>query len=427
MQQPPQALIVAPNASEALGGEAFLPLHYFRILSRRGYPVRLIAHARNRQELLELPDIDASRMYFVPDSRWHRLSHHAFRFFPGRIRDLIGGAVMKYIDEYYQSKIIRQLVTDGHVDVIHQPTPVSPLIPSGLHKYGVPLVIGPMNGGMDYPPGYDDHESGLTRHTIALGRRLAVAMNRIKSGKHHATILLVANERTRKALPDPDHPGIETLIENGIDFSRWTSSPQKAPKSGPGALRLVYMGRFLELKAIDITLRAVALARERGIDVTLDLLGDGDIRNSLENLATSLGLQDHVTFHGFQPQGACANILMNSDALVLNSVRECGGAVILEAMAMELPVIASAWGGPLDYVDPSCGMLVDPVPRESFGQRLADAFAALANDPQMRARMGSCGMAIAKEKFDWERKVDSIIDIYRDAVAMYKNSAIQTL
>ncbi|MPS71356.1 MAG: hypothetical protein E2586_23030 [Novosphingobium sp.] len=61
---------------------------------------------------------------------------------------------MSVLDGFYQSRMIRRLVTVGLVDLIHQPSPVSPLEPSDLHRFGVPLVIGPMND----PPGYEDYE-----------------------------------------------------------------------------------------------------------------------------------------------------------------------------------------------------------------------------------------------------------------------------
>lgn len=414
----PKVLIVAPNASARFGGEAFLPLNYFRILSRRGHPVQLIAHHRNAEELLALPDCDPDRMHFVPDTRWHRMIWRAFSRFPERVRDLIGGGLMTWLNEFYQARLIRQLVAEGEVDLIHQPIPVSPLIPSNLHRFGVPLVIGPMNGGMDYPPGYEDYEGGATRASIAVGRRVALLLNRLNPGKHKAAALLVANERTRRALPDPHHPHIETLIENGIDFTRWRAPQHERAAAVPGRLRLVYLGRFVGWKAIDITLQAVALARQGGADVTLDLLGDGEGRPELEALAGQLGIADRVTFHGFQPQERCAEVLAQSDALVLNSLRECGGAVVLEAMAMGLPVVASAWGGPLDYLNSESGILIHPAPRHDFPQRLAGAFATLAQDPDLRARMGQAGQEIVRRDFDWEKKVDRMVEVYREAVAV---------
>ena len=84
---------------------------------------------------------------------------------------------------------------------------------------------------------------------------------------------------------------------------------------------------------------------------------------------------------------------------------------------MGLPVVASAWGGPLDYLDDESGILVDPVPRESFDQRLANAFLTLAYDPGLRKQMGDAGQRVARQEFDWEAKIDRIVEIYREVTA----------
>ncbi|MGR3504398.1 MAG: glycosyltransferase family 4 protein [Paracoccaceae bacterium] len=416
----PKILIVASNASARFGGEAILPLHYFRLLSKRSHPVKMITHHRTREELLSLQNLDHRNLYFVPDTRWHKITWRIFKRFPERIRDLLGGTILTWLDELYQARLIRQLVREGHVDLIHQPTPVSPLIPSGLHKFGVPLVIGPMNGGMNYPDDYEDYEGRGTRTVISLGRRLALALNRLRPGKHRAATLLVANERTRKALPNPHLPQIQTLVENGIDFDLWKPRSRTIGSSAKGDLHLIYMGRFIKLKGIDITLQAVALARRQNRNITLDLLGDGEERSHLERLTNELGLTNHVTFHGFQPQSVCADIMSKGDALVLNSLRECGGAVILEAMATGLPVVGSAWGGPLDYITTESGILVNPTPRVGFAERLAEAFICLADDPDNRTSMGEAGKRIAEAKYDWERKIDVIQEIYDEAVTSMK-------
>src|SRR6202044_4106340 len=96
-------------------------------------------------------------------------------------------------------------------------------------------------------------------------------------------------------------------------------------------------------------------------------------------------------FLGWMAQAGGPRQLTESDALVLPSMHECGGAVVLEAMAMEVPVIATAWGGPLDYLDPSCGILVEPSSKEAFVDDLTLALIRLATHPQERRAMGKAG------------------------------------
>ena len=413
-----KVLIVAPNASSRFGGEAFLPLKYFELLRRRGHPALLIAHERNRANLEEVLAPWLADVHFIEDTVWHRTLWRMGRVFPRPLGEPVFGTALNFVNEFFQARLIRRLVREGAVDLLHQPIPVSPKAPSRLYGFGVPVVIGPMNGGMAYPPGYEDLQSAAERRFVAVARRIAVLVNRLVPGKRRAAALLVANPRTAAALPVHDHPRVIELVENGVDLSVWRNPAEAVPaRTDDDALRLVFMGRLVDWKAVEITLEALHRAREAGVPVSLDILGDGDRRDALEAETRRLGLEGVVRFLGFRSQAECAVILQASDALILNSVNECGGAVVLEAMGLGLPVIASDWGGPADYLDASCGILVSPVPRSDFAARLAEAILTLARDPDLRQRMGQAGRRKVETEFDWERKMDRMLGIYREVLA----------
>ncbi|GAB4262362.1 MAG: hypothetical protein Kow0013_07880 [Pararhodobacter sp.] len=410
----PRVLIVAENASTLFGGEAILPLKYVTLLHARGVDVRLITHERNRRQLREaLPDLQ-DRILYSPDTAAHRWLWRIGSRMPGAIRDHLFGNLMGLITGWQHRRLARGLVRAGLVDVIHQPIPVSPTAPSLLHGMGAPVIIGPMNGGMNYPPGYEDFEGRASRLFVTLGRPMAGLLNRLIPGKRRAALLLAANERTRAALPTR-RPRIEIMPENGVDLAMFPGTARRPDAGGP--LRLVFMGRLIPLKAMDVTLRALAMAREQtGQEITLDILGDGPERAPLEALTRELTLTDCVTFHGFLPQTDCAAHLARSDALVLASLRECGGAVILEAMAMGLAVIASDWGGPRDYLRPGTGLLVHPAPRDTFAARLAQAMATLTEDRALAREMGSEGARVVRAEFDWNHKIDQMLGYYRQVL-----------
>ena len=158
--------------------------------------------------------------------------------------------------------------------------------------------------------------------------------------------------------------------------------------------------------------------------MTLSIIGSGDERVNLEQMARSLDILDErsdqpgkVCFLGWMSQADCAGQLARCDALVLPSMAECGGAVVLEAMAMEVPVIATAWGGPVDYLDSSCGILVEPSSKEAFVDNLALALIRLATHPQDRRAMGKAGRLKVIRDFDWETKVDQMLGFYESAAA----------
>jgi len=94
--------------------------------------------------------------------------------------------------------------------------------------------------------------------------------------------------------------------------------------------------------------------------------------------------------------------------------------VILEAMATGLPVIATKWGGPMDYLDESCGILVSPESREAFIHELAAAMLKLASSFTLREKMGRAGQRRVLSHFNWQKKTDVMLKIYTETVRRAK-------
>src|SRR6202050_1609349 len=146
--------IVAEHASVSFGGEAILPVHYFRLLRSLGVESWLVVHERTRRELAELSPQELDRILFVPDLWIHKLFFYLGRFLPRRLSEATLGLLNQLITQFCQRRLVRQLIRDQQIDVIHQPIPVAPRFPSVMFGLGVPVVIGPLNGGMEYPAAF---------------------------------------------------------------------------------------------------------------------------------------------------------------------------------------------------------------------------------------------------------------------------------
>ena len=404
-----RVLIVAEHASTKFGGEAILPFHYFRGLRRRGVEVWLVVHARTRDELIALLPGDADRMHFIPDSWFHKLACRLSCLLPTRLSSITFGFALRLTCQVSARRVVRRLIARHRVDVIHQPIPVSPKEPSLMYGLGVPVVIGPMNGGMDYPPGFAQMDGLVSSLSVTLGRKVSTVLNRLMPGKLQAVALLVANERTRRALPQGARGEVIKLVENGVDLSVY--GPRESLRPHDGSTRFIFVGRLVDWKCVDLLLEAFRVVVSR-TSATLEVLGDGPMRGSLEALAGALGVAGVVIFKGWLTQAECARRIREADVLVLPSIYECGGAVVLEAMACGLPVVATNWGGPADYLDGSCGILVDPVSREGFIEGLSEAMTRLAESLSLREAMGRAGRERVIREFDWDLKVDRMLEIY---------------
>ena len=398
-------------------------MHYYRILRRRQVPVWMVVHERTRDELESLFPLDSDRIVFVPDTRAHLFVWRLSQLLPDRISNFTAGFLLRYLTQVAQRREIRRLLREQAITVIHQPIPVSPKEPSLIFGMNVPVIIGPMNGGMDYPPGFRKLQSGTERLALATGRRLADFMNYLMPGKRKAAMLLVANERTRAALPRGVCSNVVMLVENGVDLALWNVPNSSANDSTSAIAHFVFMGRLVDWKAVDLLLLAFKRASAQ-TTMTLSIIGSGDERVNLEQLARSLDILDEKSdqpgkacFLGWMSQADCAAQLARSDALVLPSMAECGGAVVLEAMAMEIPVIATAWGGPVDYLDSSCGILVEPSSKDAFVDNLALALIRLATRTRGNgAQWERAGRLKVIRDFDWEGKVDQMLEHYQSCV-----------
>lgn len=412
MSTPLRVCIAAENASLRMGGEAILPYHYFRLLLARGVDVHLLTHERSQAELLGLFPAHAERLHFVRDHPLQKLFFRLSAFLPRRVAEATVGLATQMLTQRSQRRLLRSITGPGWV--VHQPIPVSPRFPSLLNGLAAPLVIGPLNGGMEFPLAFRGLESGASRRLVGFGRRLTHLVNRLFPGKREAAVVLVANQRTRAALPYGLRGRIVELPENAVETSQWQpqDTEDRASSAKHDLSRFLFMGRLVDWKALDIVLDALV-----AIEGThLDVVGDGPMRKVWEERAGSLGLAGRVRFHGWQSQGACATLLHAATALVLPSLYESGGAVVLEAMAAARPVVATAWGGPADYLDATCGILVEPASRAALVFGFAAAMGRLAGSPDLCLRLGAAGRAKVLASYDWERKTDAILEIYKSVV-----------
>ncbi len=175
-----------------------------------------------------------------------------------------------------------------------------------------------------------------------------------------------------------------------------------------GELLLTFVGRLVRIKRVDVLLRALAHARGEGAPVRLAIVGDGDSRPEHERLAADLGVADHVWFAGYRAD--MLPVAAASDIAVLSSDNEGTPVSLIEAAAAGTPAVTTAVGGVADVVNHDTGMLVAPGDATGLGR----AIAALASDPNGRARMGLQAQAHVKTRFSVDRLVRDIDDLYRE-------------
>ncbi|MCP3903970.1 MAG: colanic acid biosynthesis glycosyltransferase WcaL [Planctomycetes bacterium] len=196
-----------------------------------------------------------------------------------------------------------------------------------------------------------------------------------------------------------------------VDCRRFTPTGHAPPRP---PLRLLSVGRLVEKKGFADGLRAVALARARGLPVAYHIAGDGPLDRELRALADELGIADAVHFAGAVGHEDVPALMAGAHALIAPSVRASDGdeegtpTVILEAMASGLPVVATRHAGIPHQVDEGVtGWLVDEHDVEAMAERIARL-----EDADLAGRLGSAGRAAALERFDTERLADVLVARY---------------
>jgi glycosyltransferase involved in cell wall biosynthesis len=408
--------IVAQNASYKYGGEASLPWLCFKYLRQRGVDVHLVVHGRTRPEVLAGFPQDHDRLHFSPETKFDRFLWRIGSFLPHKIDVQTFTAARHIHNQRLQRKIVRRLIAEKGIQIVHEINPVSPKQISRMHDLGVPVVIGPLAGGMTYPPAFRDMESRGSRAVEAAGRGLSRILNRIFPGKRRAAALIVANDQTRRALPSGVRGKIFEIPDVGVDLSVWNQQEDLPPRTDD-KIRFVYLGRLADWKGIEFLIAAFKTVAQRQPRAVLDILGDGVERRSLEDLTRRLSLEDRVTFAGWVSAAEGSRRMRQADVFVLPSLREVGGIVLLEAMAVGLPVIATDWGGPAIHVTDSTGIRVPPTSREDFIGGLADAMLRLADSPELRRQMGQAGLQrVRTNLYDWNQKTDRLLEIYAEII-----------
>lgn len=401
-------LIVGENATNRFGGEAILPLHYFRLLDECDIDTYLLTHERVKNDLQLMSDLAHEKVYYLKDTRLFRWLNQFSSMLPPRLGWLFIGNLMNLIHTLIQWFLIRRIVKEHQINVIHQPIPVSPKLPSGVFGFGVPVVIGPMNGGMHFPPAFESMAANGELFIYQWSRLLADGLRWLVPGKRLADILLVANRRTKLMLTSAEQKKAQILPENGV-LSVLDSVPEKTT----GVINCLFVGRLVDWKAVDIIIDAVAQCKTKQIKLTI--VGSGPEEAGLKRLVQQKQLSN-ISFLGFVPFDSVDDYYQSADIFLLPSLRECGGAVVLEAMAHGLPVIATEWGGPIDYVTAETGVLIPPVSREALVEGFKMQIDALAANPILRKNMGAAAIARVKKEYLWKDKVNKMIKIYNELV-----------
>ncbi|NWG21335.1 MAG: glycosyltransferase [Chloroflexi bacterium] len=283
-------------------------------------------------------------------------------------------------------RVLAAALRPGNALVLRIPSQIAACLlnVAGKRPYGVEVVGDP----------WDVFAPGAVRHPLRpLFRHWFAHLLRHQCAGACAASYVTSMALQRRYPPRMD--GFKTSYSDvELPLDAFTATPRVRDMATP--LRLIHVGTLDQLyKAPDVLLDAMAMCVGRGLDLHLDMVGDGKYRAVLEQQAERLGIAHRVAWHGMLPAGAAVRSRLDAaDLFVLPSRTEGLPRAMIEAMARGLPCIGSTAGGIPELLPPE-----DLVPPGDAAV-LASAIQAVANDPDRMAAMSVRNLATARDYAD---------------------------
>jgi glycosyltransferase involved in cell wall biosynthesis len=411
----PRILLAAYQCGPEMGSVSQIGWEWYQRLSRRT-SVTLLTHVRNRPALLKAgaPLGDSEVVYI--DTEW--LARPLFGLARRLFRNSEHAVFMFASCDFFAYdrqvlKLMRRRLADGEGwDVIHAVTPVTTIAATRLHRLGIPLVLGPLNSGLGTPDGF---RSLLKRDSpwIYPLRNLGRIADWLAGSTRNAAIILTATRATVASIAPRYRPRCVGLNENSVDLKRFRATPWPPAPGAGQPLKLLFVGRLVPFKGLTMLLEAIA-AVSGTIDAHLTVVGDGPMRWAWVTDARRLGVADLVDFRGASSLDEVAAYMSAAHVFCLPSVRESGGAVLLEAMACARPVIAVDFGGPAEIVDEKVGRLASAEGPQAVVKAFASALREIVENPDRWRRKGEEGRRRVEKFYSWDEKIERALRLYRD-------------
>lgn len=414
----PAVLLVAYQCAPGQGSVSQIGWEWYaRMASSPG--LTLVTHVRNRPALEAAgAPLGASDILYI-DTEWFAgpLYRLARRIFPRSEHSVFIVASLDYfVFDLCAYRQLRRRLADGAAwRLLHRVTPVTLAAPTCLGRLGLATVVGPLNCGLGQPAGFG---ASTRREGSALSRlRGATRMlDWLMASSARCSTILTASRAALASVPPRHRARCRMMCENGVDLQRFQVTPwPDAPGAGK-PLRILFVGRLVGVKGLEMLLEACARLQLEGVALQLDVLGDGPMALPWQEQASQLGLDGSVHFHGAASMDAVAAGMRACHVLCLPSVRESGGAVLLEAMASARPVIALAFGGPAEIVNADVGALLPMSNPAQVSADLARTLADICRAPDAWRQRGLNGRKAVETQYSWPAKIAAARDLYRALV-----------
>ena len=295
-------------------------------------------------------------------------------------------------------------------DLVHHVTWVSFRQPSFMGLLGIPFVFGPVAGGDEIPGGYIDDFS-FSQKIVEYVRWFANGLVRFDPLMlltfMTAQRVIFTSESHYARVPQWVRNKASVELAIGCDAVSAPVNEQAVRKTGK---RLLFAGRCIGWKGMDIGLRIFTKILAQDPEIRLTIIGDGVDKSRWMAKAKSMGVDHAIEWKGWLPKDQVLALYGEYDLLFYPSLRDSGGFVVLEALQCGLPVVCFKLGGPGVVVDDSCGRAISALPDteatcEAFSLGVLSLLAQAGSDGQL-----SAACRLRSQQFSWEQLVTRVVN-----------------
>lgn len=391
-------LISAYGCEPNKGSESGVGWNWVEIMARH-YELWVITRKNNRVNIEQ----------FMPKELVNKI-HFMYYDLPDSIRRLKrkekGLYWYYYLWHHGAMKVIQSEMKNTKWDYAMHLSFGSIWLPTYLYKLDIPFIWGPVGGGEAIPDYYLKNWERKSK-TIQLIRKKLIKLNKInfplirKCKK--AELIIARTYDTAAALPNIAKEKTLVMLETAINDETLKKLDNKRVPMQRERVKILYTGRLIPLKAVDMAIEAIALSKYKE-KIEFKIVGRGPVKEKLRKLVIERKLDRQVHFLGEVSREEVLDLLKSADMFLFPSLKEGGTWSLMEAMAAGLPSICLKTSGMSIITNDSSAIRITPQDVDATIEEIAKAIDLLISNPIYAANMGKNARKRIEEEFTWKVK-----------------------
>lgn len=400
---------VSESGVKNIGGEAELGFNLVKQLSRF-CDVYVLTHWHNKkaiEEKLAKESLNNVTFFYIKLPNFLSFLEN---FHKGGIQ------IYSYLWQIKAYFVAKKLHKKEHFNVFHHITYANDWMASYIGALlDVPYIRGPGGGAHSVPGAFLKNYSfkdRLSEKIRSIGQWIFRHDPFFIIGQNRAKAILVCNQEAYLAMPKKWQKKAQFFPVNGItkkdlDLLPKNNNPNKK-------FLIISAGKLLKIKSVDLAIRSFKKFNDLVPNSEFLIVGDGPEFLPLQKLAFDLNLQNSVIFKKWMDRKDLLLQMRDADVFLFTSLRDGGGAVVVEAMAMQKPVVCFDISGPGFHINDGCGIKIKPISIEQSIKEISMALKNLYDNRELRLKMGENSKKRAEEFYDWNILGNKLEKIYED-------------